>query len=78
MKRDLMERLCIAGEYQKKAVRALCSEKMNGHLDVIEREVKMMFVELMADVMRECKTERKRESGPKAAEGENARKIEIL
>lgn len=78
MKRDFAERLCTAGEYQKKAVRALFSDKMNGHLDVIEREVKAMFVEMLSDVMSECQTERKRESGPKAAKGENARKIDIL
>jgi len=45
MNREMSERMKIAGEYQRKAVRALFPEQMGEHLDVIERELKMMVIE---------------------------------
>mgnify|MGYP007121866443 CR=1 FL=1 len=51
MNTELLERIMIAKEYQKKAVYALFPEEMSGHLEVIEREVRMMaaeFVKAMA------------------------------
>lgn len=49
----MLHRVKIAGEYQKKAIRALFSEEMGGHLDVIEKEFKMMVVEAAAELLKE-------------------------
>lgn len=45
MNRELLQRLKTAGAYQRKAVYALFPEEMNGHLEVIEKELKMMAAE---------------------------------
>lgn len=55
MNKELFSRLKTAGEYQKKAIYALFPEKTGRHLDVIERELKMMAVEIAADVVRKYK-----------------------
>ncbi|MDE6220955.1 MAG: hypothetical protein K2G51_11110 [Lachnospiraceae bacterium] len=55
MNREIWNRLKMAGEYQKKAIYALFPEKVSRHLDVIETELKMMAVEIAADVVRECR-----------------------
>ena len=44
-----------AGKYQKKALRALFPEEMSGHLDVIEGEVKAMFMDLAFEMIKEYK-----------------------
>jgi len=54
MNRVLLNRLRTAGEYQKKAIYALLPEPVGRHLDVIEKELKIMAVETAADVLREC------------------------
>ena len=54
MNREVFSRLKTAGEYQKKAIYALFPEKVSRHLDVIEKELKRMAVEIAADVMKEC------------------------
>ncbi len=55
MSKEMLRRMKTAGEYQKKAVRALFPERMAGHLDVIENEIRMMLLEAVADVMKECR-----------------------
>ncbi len=55
MNKDMMKRLRRAAGYQKKAVRALLPEGMEDHLDVIEKEMKAMFGELLVDLMCESK-----------------------
>lgn len=45
MNRELLQRIRIAGEYQRKAVYALFPEEMRGHLEAIEKELKMMAAE---------------------------------
>lgn len=52
MNKEMLHRLKTAGDYQKKAVRALLPEEMGGHLDVIEKEVKMMAVEIIAELLK--------------------------
>lgn len=54
MNKEMIHRVKIAGEYQKKAIRALFPEEMGGHLDVIEKEWKMMIVEVAAELLKEC------------------------
>lgn len=78
MNREMTERLRIAGEYQKKAIRALFPEKMNDHLDVIEREVKTMFLELMADWIKEYQTADQTKHASGQEHDGKAKKINIL
>lgn len=62
MSKEMLKRLKAAGEYQKKAIFALFPENVGRHLDVIEKELKIMAVEIAADVVKEC---RKYESSSK-------------
>lgn len=55
MSREMVRRLKVAGDYQRKAIKALFPEEMSGHLDVIEREVKAMLVELAIEIGKEHK-----------------------
>ncbi|MBQ3163700.1 MAG: hypothetical protein IJC02_04055 [Lachnospiraceae bacterium] len=55
MSSEMVRRLKVAGDYQRKAIKALFPEEMGGHLDVIEREVKAMFVELAMEIGKEYK-----------------------
>ena len=51
---EMISRLREAAGYQKKAVRVLFPERMGAHFDVIENEIKMIFMETLADMMKEC------------------------
>ncbi len=55
MSSEMVRRLKVAGDYQRKAIKALFPEEMGGHLDVIEREVKAMLVELAMEIGKEHK-----------------------
>ncbi len=55
MDREMLHRIKTAAEYQKKAFRALLPDKMEKHLDVIEREVKILLAEAAAEVLKEYK-----------------------
>lgn len=54
MNKEMLHRMKIAGEYQRKAVRALFPEEMGEHLDVIEKEMKMMVMEVAAELLKNC------------------------
>lgn len=54
MNKEMLRRMKIAGEYQRKAVRALFPEEMGEHLDVIEKEMKMMVMEAAAELLKNC------------------------
>ncbi len=51
---SMINRIKTAAGYGRQAVRALIPESMQGHLDVIEKELGAMFKEAMADMVREC------------------------
>ena len=53
--KEMLHRIKVAGEYQRKAIRALFPEEMGEHLDVIENELKMIVMELAADFLNECR-----------------------
>ena len=55
MNREMLHRLKTAGEYQKKAIMALLPESMERHLDVIEKEIKIMVTETVAEMVWECR-----------------------
>lgn len=52
MNKELLGRLELAGQYQKKAIRALFPEGMEEHMEVIENELKAMLMEVVAETMR--------------------------
>lgn len=54
MNKEMLHRMKIAGEYQRKAIRALFPEEMGKHLDVIEKEMKMMVMEAVAELLKNC------------------------
>ena len=56
MNREMMQRIKIAGDYQRKAIRALFPEEMGEHFDVIEKEIKAMVMELVVEIVKEQKT----------------------
>ncbi len=51
---NMMKRLKKAAGYQRQAILALLPEGMEGHLDVIEKELGAVLKEAMADMVREC------------------------
>ena len=55
MTREHMQRVKTAMEYQKKAIRALLPENMEGHLNVIENEVRAMVFDLAASMIRDVR-----------------------
>ncbi len=55
MNREMMQRIKIAGDYQRKAIRALFPEEMGEHFDVIEKEIKAMVMELVVEIVKEQK-----------------------
>ncbi|HPF28833.1 MAG TPA: hypothetical protein PLZ77_01865 [Lachnospiraceae bacterium] len=46
---EALERLIKAGQYQKKAIHALLPASAEGHLEVIERELKAMLLEMVME-----------------------------
>lgn len=54
MNKEMIYRMKIAGEYQRKAIRALFPEEMGEHMDVIEKELKMMVMEVTTELLKEC------------------------
>ncbi len=78
MNHEMLHRLKKAGEYQKKAVYALFPEKMRGHLEVIEKEIKIMLMEIAADVMNECKRNDSSEEKQNHEEASSVKKVDIL
>lgn len=78
MSNDMLRRMKTAGEYQRRAIRALLPEKVSGHLDVIEKEIKMMVLELAADVWNECEKKIAGEEGQDCRKSSGAKKVEIL
>ena len=53
MNSEVAGRIKLAGEYQRKAIYALFQEKVSEHLTVIEKELKMIALEVLAEVLNE-------------------------
>lgn len=51
---NMMKRLKKAAGYQRQVILALLPEGMEGHLDVIEKELKEMFAETFVNAMNGC------------------------
>lgn len=78
MNKEMLYRMKKAGEYQKMAIRALFPEKVGGHLDVIEKEIKMMAAELAADVVRECRKNNTCDETQDCEKSSHVKKVDIL
>ncbi|MFA9377876.1 MAG: hypothetical protein ACERKZ_14140 [Lachnotalea sp.] len=65
MNKDVMDKIREARKYQNMAVRALFPEKVVGHLEVIEEELKAMLKEVVVEVVKqETKKQNDRDSEP--------------
>lgn len=53
MNKNMLERIKLAGEYQKKAIWALLPESAAEHVNVIEREMKQLLLEIGSGLVQE-------------------------
>lgn len=51
MNKEIFNRLCEAKKYQSMAIKALFPENVANHLDVIEKEMKVMMMECISDLI---------------------------
>lgn len=56
MNTEMLDRIMTAKAYQKKAILALFPEEMNSHVEVIERELKLMAGEVLQAVLHDICT----------------------
>lgn len=77
MNKEMLYRMKTAAEYQKKAIWALLPEEMGEHLDVIEKEVKMMVMEVAADLMKNCNKGDGCKDGQSHEQTSKAKKVDI-
>lgn len=77
MNKEILRRVKTAGEYQKKAIRALLPEKVNGHLDAIEKELKIMVREMAAEMGKEGKKREACEEEQSAERVSKVKKVDI-
>ena len=77
MNKEMMQRLRTAGKYQRKAFRALFPENVGGHLDVIENEVKAMFMDFAFEMIKEYKKE-EQETGETGSTAGRTKKVTIM
>ena len=77
MNKEMMGRLKTAGEYQKKAIRALFPEEMEDHLTLIEKEMKAMFMEMAMAAFMEAKANSPEEDKTEKTEMKKTKKVDI-
>ena len=53
MNKDTMKRVREAQKYKRMAVKALFPEKVAGHIDVIENELRKMVMEIIGEMVTE-------------------------
>lgn len=78
MKQETISRIRQAGEYQKKAVMALFPERAQEHLAVIERELKMMAMETLVELMDACKKEEEDKKEQSTSEKPGVKRVHII
>lgn len=78
MNKEMLHRMKIAGEYQRKAVRALFPEEMGGHLDAIEKEMKMMVREAAAELLKNCNKSDVCRDGQSHDQTSKVKKVDIV
>lgn len=78
MNKEICRRMKMAGKYQRMAVSALLPQNIAGHLDVIEKEIKAMVLEITADVRKGCKRDNTCEEVPDDVKPSGVKKVDIL
>lgn len=53
MSREMLNRIIEAKKYEMMAIKALLPENERKHVDVIEKEIKSIFAEMVMDFMKE-------------------------
>ena len=77
MSKEMISRLRKAGGYQRQAIRALLPEGMEGHLDVIENEIKKMFEETVTGIIVECRDDAAKKESDDMTSDRGIRKVFI-
>lgn len=78
MSKEMLHRMKTAGEYQRKAIRALFPEEMGEHLDVIEKEMKMMVMEAAAELLKNCNKGNACRDGQSHEQTSKVKKVDIV
>lgn len=78
MNKEMTDRIKIATEYQRKAIRALFPEKMGDHLNVIEKELKMMAMEVVAELLKDCNESDVFKERPGQEQTSKVKKVDIV
>ena len=78
MNMEMLHRMKLADEYQRKAIRALFPEEMSGHLDVIEKEMKMMVMEAVAELLKNCNKGNDCRDGQSHEQTSKVKKVDIV
>ena len=78
MNKEMLHRMKIAGEYQRKAIRALFPEEMDKHLDVIEKEMKMIIMEVAAELLKNCNKDDGCKDGQSHEQTTKVKKVDIV
>ncbi|WP_434799458.1 hypothetical protein [Terrisporobacter vanillatitrophus] len=77
MNKELFNRLCEAKKYQSMAIKSLFPENMANHLDVIEKEMKIMMMECISDLILPDIFESKDNSKDNKEENKSVKKVNI-
>lgn len=75
---EMIDRIKIAKEYQRKAIRALVPEEMGEHLDVIEKELKMMVMEVITELLKGCNANDVFKERPSQEQTSKVKKVDIV
>ena len=78
MNKEIIQRMKIAGEYQKKAIHALFPEEMGEHLDVIEKELKIIVMEVATGLLKECNRSDACKDGQSHEQTSKVKKVDIV
>lgn len=78
MNKEMIDRVKIAAEYQKKAIRALFPEEMGEHLDMIEKELKLMATGMMAELLKGCMESGVFNEQSSQEQGSKVKKVDIV
>lgn len=78
MNQEMLHRIKTAGEYQRKAIRALFPKEMGEHLDVIEKEMKMMVMETAQELLKNCNKGNTDQNGQNCEQTSKVKKVDIV
>lgn len=76
--KEMIDRIKVASEYQRKAIRALFPEEMGEHLDVIEKELKIMAMEVITELLKDCNESDVFKERPSQEQTSKVKKVDIV